>query len=287
MTTPLRYHSPAFPIGMIAPPRTPGRFADLFRSPKPVIGVIHLPPLPGFEGSPGVERLLEKALADQRALEAGGIDAVLVENEEDHPHEILASPSTIAHMTRVTSALVSRASVPVGVEILLNDPQASVAVAAASGAKFIRTDYFVDRMERPEYGEMRTDPAAVLALRRRLQAEQILVFADVQVKYARMLEPRPLSRSARLARDSGADAVVVTGSATGDAPDVEMIREASAGAAGCPVLIGSGLDLASAALLGAAAGAIVGTSLKTGDRVDADKVRALVAAARRISVVGT
>jgi membrane complex biogenesis BtpA family protein len=272
---------------MTPPPRLPGRFADLFRSAKPIIGVIHLPPLPGYDGSPGVERLLEKALADQRALEAGGIDAVLVENEEDHPHEIVASPSTIAHMTRVTSALVSRASVPVGVEILLNDPQASIAVAAASGARFIRTDYFVDRMERPEYGEMRTDPAGAMALRRQLHAEQILVLADIQVKYARMLEPRPLSRSARLARDSGADAVVVTGSATGHAPDVGIIREASAGASGCPVLIGSGLDLENAALLGAAAGAIVGTSLKTGDRVDVDKVRALVEAARKIRVVGT
>jgi uncharacterized protein len=272
---------------MSAPARISGRFADLFRSAKPIIGVIHLPPLPGFAGSPGVDGLLEKALADQRALEAGGVDAVLVENEEDHPHEIEASPSTIAHMTRVTSALVSRASVPVGVEILLNDPNASIAVAAASGARFIRTDYFVDRMERPEYGEMRIDPAAVLALRRRLQAEQILVFADVQVKYARMLEPRPLARSAALARDRGADAVVVTGSATGQAPDINGLREASAGASGCPVLIGSGLDVEHAALLVAAAGAIVGTSLKTGDRVDVAKVRALVAAARKIRLVGT
>src|SRR6185369_11950734 len=123
----------------------------------PIIGVIHLPPLPGFAGSPGIDGVLEKALADQRALETGGADGVLVENEEDHPHEVMAGPATVAHMTRVTSALVARASVPVGVEILLNDPEASVAAAAAAGARFIRTDYFVDRMEFPEYGEMRID----------------------------------------------------------------------------------------------------------------------------------
>src|SRR5262249_3505064 len=151
--------------------------------------VIHLPPLPGFAGSPGIDAVLEKALADQRTLESGGVDAVLVENEEDHPHEVTAGAATIAHMTRVATSLVAHATQPVGVEILLNDPEASVAVAAASGAALIRTDYFVDRMERTGYGEMRIDPAGVIACRRRLGADRVLVLADIQVKYARMLEP--------------------------------------------------------------------------------------------------
>jgi hypothetical protein len=247
-----------------------------------VIGVIHLPPLPGFAGSPGIEAVLEKALADQRALEAGGIDGVLVENEDDHPHEVVAGPSTIANMTRVAAALVAQSSVPVGVEIVLNDPKASLAVAAAAGARFIRTDYFVDRMTRPEYGEMAIDPAGLMAFRARLGADHVLVLADIQVKYAHMLEPRPLAESAALARDSGADAVVVTGTATGHAPSRADIQGARGGAADCPVLIGSGLDAANAgALLAGAAGAIVGTSLKTGDRVDVERVRALVSIARR------
>ena len=259
------------------------RFGDLFPAPHPLIGVIHLPPLPGFDGSPGIDAVIEKALADQRALESGGIGGVLVENEHDHPHEVLAAPSTIAHMTRVAAALVAQASVPVGVEILLNDPQASLAVAAAAGARFIRTDYFVDRMTRPQYGEMAIDPSGLMALRARLGADRVLVLADIQVKYARMLEPRPLAESAALARASGADAVVVTGTATGHAPSTADIQSARDGAKGCPVLVGSGLDAANAAaLFGGAAGAIVGTSLKTGDRVDVDRVRALVNIARRI-----
>jgi hypothetical protein len=262
---------------------TANRFGELFRSPRALIGVIHLPPLPGFFRSPGIEAVVEKALADQRALEAGGIDGVLVENEEDHPHEVVAGPSTIANMTRVAAALVARASVPVGVEILLNDPKASLAVAAAAGARFIRTDYFVDRMSRPDYGEMAIDPAGLAAFRARLGVESVLVLADIQVKYARMLEPRSLAQSAALARDNGADAVVVTGTATGDAPSAADVQSARGGADGCPVLIGSGLSTANAAaLLGGATGAIVGTSLKTGDRVDVERVRALVNIARRI-----
>lgn len=264
------------------------RFGDLFRAARPIIGVIHLPPLPGFAGSPGIDAVLEKALADQRALEAGGIDGVLVENEEDHPHEIVAGPGTIAHMTRVATALVARGSVPVGVEILLNDPRASLAVAAAAGARFIRTDYFVDRMTRSDYGEMSIDPAGVMAFRRRLGADHVLVLADIQVKYAQMLEPRSLGESAAVARAKGADAVVVSGTATGRAPAADDIRRAQDGGGNCPVLIGSGLDIGNAAaLLASGDGAIVGTSLKTGDRVDADKVRALVGVARLVGPVRT
>jgi uncharacterized protein len=262
---------------------TSSRFVDLFRAARPIIGVIHLPPLPGCAGSPGLGAVLEKALADLHALEGGGIDGVLVENEEDHPHEVVAGSATVAHMTRVTAALVAHGAVPVGIEILLNDPKASVAVAAASGARFIRTDYFVDRMERPEYGEMLIDPAGVLAFRRRLGADHILVLADIQVKYARMIEPRPLAESAAMARTCGADAVVVSGTATGHAPAPEDIRDACRGASACPVLIGSGLDAANAeALLAVASGAIVGTSLKTGNRVDARKVQAVVGIARTV-----
>src|SRR5688500_1310131 len=119
---------------------------------KTIIGVIHLPALPGYPQSPGLDAVIEKALKDQRAFEDGGVHGILVENEEDLPHRVVSAPETTAVMTRVTRELVLHArSAEVGIEILLNDPWASLAVALASGAKFIRTDYFVDRMSRPEH----------------------------------------------------------------------------------------------------------------------------------------
>ena len=222
-------------------------------------------------------------MRDLEALETGGANGVLVENEEDRPHRVEAAAETVAAMTRVTSELVRAARhATIGVEILLNDPAASIAVAQAAGAAFIRTDYFVDPMERPEYGGlMKIDAAALLAHRERLGARDVLILADIQVKYARMTVERSLTESARLAREQGADAIVVTGSVTGDPPSREDVTQAKAGAAGCPVLIGSGLDAANAdVLLALADGAIVGTSLKTGDHVDAGKVSALADAAR-------
>ena len=261
-----------------------GRLFDLLGK-KPIIGVIHLPPLPGYATSPGIAAVVAKALRDLEALEQGGAQGVLVENEEDRPHRVEAAAETVAAMTRVTSELVRAAHrAKIGVEILLNDPCASVAVAQMAGATFVRTDYFVDPMERPEHGgPMKIDPVGLLAHRERLGAQHVLILADIQVKYARLTVERSLAESARLAREHRADAIVVTGSVTGDPPRPEDVAQAKAGAGDCPVLIGSGTDAANAAsLLSLADGAIVGTSLKTGEHVDAGKVAALVAAARSV-----
>ncbi len=263
------------------------RFAELFpgrRERKALIGVIHLPPLPGYSKSPGIEKVVEKALVDLEALETGGVDGVLVENEEDRPHRIEASKETVAAMTRVARELVLAArKTLIGVEILLNDPEASLAAASMSGASFIRTDYFVDPMARPEYfGPMRIDPEGLLRYRRSLGADSVLIFADVQVKYARMLVERTLAESARLASEAGADAVVVTGTRTGEPPSIQELEEARRGAGDVPVMIGSGVSISNAAgLLRVADGAIVGTSLKRGQGIDARKVKALVREVRR------
>jgi membrane complex biogenesis BtpA family protein len=210
-----------------------------------------------------MQALIEHALADLEVFQRGGLAGVLVENEHDRPHRVEAGRETIASISVITHELVRAASsIAVGVEILLNDPEASLAAALAAGAAFIRTDYFSDRMSRPGYGEMRIAPAELLAYRTRLEASEILVLADVQVKYARMLEPCTLQESASRARAAGADGIVVSGMRTGEPPSLDELTDARAGADGIPVLVGSGLDRRNAAgLLAIADGAIVGTSL--------------------------
>jgi membrane complex biogenesis BtpA family protein len=259
--------------------RMPG-FRDRFAAAKPLIGVIHLPPLPGYPASPGLDAVIAHALAELATYAVGGLDAVLVENENDRPHRVTAGRETIAVMTAVTREVVAAAGpLPVGIEILLNDPEASLAVAHAAGAAFIRSDFFVDEMSRPDHGAMRIAPEDVIAYRARIGAERVLVLADVQVKFAHMLVPRELSESARLARAAGADAVIVTGTRTGHPPSADEVRAAKSGAGNCPVLIGSGTDPGNAGeLLAAADGAIVGTSLMRDGRATPEQVSALVAA---------
>ena len=256
------------------------RFTDLFGAPRPIIGVIHLPALPGSSASPGLGEVLKRALTDLAALEGGGVHGVLVSNDGDEPRRMKAGAETISALTRVAHEIVHASNgVKVGVQVLLNDPDASVAVAHMAGAAFIRTDFFVDPMQRPEYGAIEIATKRLVEYRASLGARDVLILADVQVKYAQMIDPRPLAESAAEAAECAADAIVVTGSVTGEAPVWTSVREAKQGAGRCPVLVGSGLDLSDAAdLLRTADGAIVGTSLKTGAYVDAGKVRALMTA---------
>ena len=254
------------------------RFRDCFGGGIVIIGMCHLPPLPDYPGSPGIECLTKHALRDLDSLSAAGARGMLVENEWDRPHRVTAAAETVAAMTTVTTAVAQAArGIVTGCEILLNDPRASLDVAKTAGAAFIRTDYFVDRMKRAEYGEFDIDPDGLLEYRHSIDAADVLILADIQVKYAEMIEPRSVAESAGLAREKGADAIVVTGDASGDAPTIEHLRDA---AQGLPVLIGSGLDHANAAtLLGACDGAIVGTSIMRDGAVDTESVREIVALA--------
>lgn len=255
------------------------RFNSLFKSEKPIIGMIHLPPLPEYADSPGLDAIIESAIRDMEILERHGIDGALIENEYDRPHRVKATQETIATMTTVAKAVVQSAkNTIVGVEILLNDPIASLNVAKAAGASFIRTDYFVDPMSRPEYGEFEIDPEAILNHRNKISAKDILILADIQVKYATMLVERTIAESASLAQLHGADAVVVSGRETGDAPITEDL-DAAKGGCDIPVIIGSGTDAANVAtLLAHCNGAIVGTALMKDKCVNAENAQKLKSA---------
>jgi membrane complex biogenesis BtpA family protein len=258
------------------------RFRELFPAEKVLIGMIHLPPLPDYDASPGIDAIIDGAVEDLHLLRRYGFDGVLVENEYDRPHRVLAEAATVDAMTQVTKAVVNESeNCVVGCEILLNDPRASFDVARAAGAQFIRSDYFVDRMSRPDYGEFDIDPEGLIDYRESIDAADVLLFADIQVKYATMLEQRTLAESALLASQHRADAIVVSGNATGDAPDSVALRDAKGGAA-VPVMVGSGMDPGNAQpLLKHCDGAIIGTALIQDGRVSEEKLRAFVRAIDR------
>lgn len=259
------------------------RFRSLFPKPWPVIGMIALPPMPGYPAFTSIDALVEVALADLDQLERGGVDGALIENDFDQPHTMVGGPEIHAAMTRVTREVVARARVPIGVEVLLNDWRASLAIAMTTGARFIRMDFFVDRVM-TKCGPFEPEPEAVLAYRKAIRAESVQLYADLQVKYTTVIGgPKPLAQSAREAEAAGADAVIVTSHETGIGPDPADLRAARAGS--LPILIGSGLTPENAAqLIPLADGAIVGTSLRSGrtatDRVVTDQVTRLVQAVR-------
>lgn len=245
--------------------------------------MIALPPMPGYDAYTNIDALIDAALEDLEHLEHGGVDAVLVENDFDQPHTRFGGAEVHAAMTRITREVVSRARVPVGVEVLLDDWRASLAIAAVTGARFIRVDFFVDRVM-TKFGEFEPNPSAVMNYRRRIRAEHVQLYADLQVKYSAPIgAPKLIEHSARDAELAGADAVIISGSETAVGPSPNDLRAAHAAA--LPVLIGSGLTHENAAaLIPLADGAIVGTALRSGreatDRVVRAHVSRLVHAVR-------
>ncbi len=259
------------------------RFSERFGVVLPVIGAIRLPPLPDRPGSPGLTALIDHACADLAALRDGGADGALLVNEHDQPHRLRAQPETISSMSRILRAIMEeRGDLVVGCQVLLNDPIASLALARTSGADFIRCDHFVDPMQRPEYGPMMIDPDGLIAYRREIDAQDILILADIQVRNAQMLEQRSLRESARQACLHLADAVIVTGTEPGVPPADSDVHDALAGIdasnLNVPLLIGGGLQLGNAtSFLSVSDGAIVGTGIARDDgRIDEHQVRQLI-----------
>ena len=255
-----------------------------------LIGVVHLLPLPGAPSpSRGLAAVRDRAVADARALWAGGIRTAIVENMGDAPFTGgRVGPEVVAAMTHIAGAV--RSAVPeleLGINVLRNDGAAALAVAAAVGARFIRVNV-LSGASWTDQGLVQGQARDLLLLRRRLRADgvpAIRIAADICVKHG---VPAGEHDPVRVAHDTagrgGADVLIVTGAATGAATVLSPIPAVRA-AGGVPVWVGSGVTLDTAAATARFAdGAIVGTALHRHANVEEplcpDRVRAMVAAFR-------
>lgn len=248
-------------------------FASRF-SARAVFGMIHLDPLPGAPLFTTLEAVLDAALRDARAIRDGGCDGFVIENFGDKPFTRgRVEAETVAAMTRVIAEVVREVKIPFGVNVLRNDPLSALAVAAATGAAFIRVNVHTGAAV-TDQGIIEGDAYATLRKRAAL-APDVLVFADYLVKHA-----TPMGEvSAKDLRLRGlADALIVTGAATGAAADPGRLRSLRAELEDAPLLLGSGLTADNARAFADADGAIVGTSLQVDGRVDASRVEAVVRA---------
>ena len=262
---------------------------EIFRTPKPVIGMVHCWPMPGAPGYTGygVDAIVEAALHDARALVEGGVDGVIVENMWDIPFRAgsRVAPESIAAHAVVARAVRDAVDLPLGINLVHNGGVALLGIAIASGADFIRVCMFTGAGVW-DAGDWDEGCAAELMRRRKeLHAEQIKLFADVDKKHSVRFPGIDLATHVEWTRFFGADALIVSGRMTGDAPDVDKVRQAKSLAGDRPLLIGSGADERNiAAFLEVADGVIVGSSIKHGGEVsnpvDPARVRRFVDAAR-------
>jgi len=253
---------------------------------KLLIGVVHLAPLPGaplFAGS--MQAVLERASVDAAALAEGGADAIVVENFGDRPfHKDAVPAETIAAMARALDAVRAAAGgVFLGVNVLRNDARAALGLCAASGADFLRVNVHVGAAV-TDQGVIEGRAAETLRERARL-APDALLFADVFVKHAAPLGAAgelDIGGAAQETRERGlADALIVTGRATGAEASLDELERVRERVPDAPLLLGSGVtEDNAAAMLARADGAIVGTWLKRDGDVDAPVDAARVARLR-------
>jgi len=236
----------------------------LFGTKKPIIGMLHLKPLPGspiYDGK-GLSKVIETALKDAEALVNGGVNALQVENfndpsyfPNDAPPETISSMTIVAHEVRKCFPKIT-----MGI-CLLADPEASIAVAHCVGAQYIRATFFTEAAVDVS-GLVTRLPHAILRYRKFLDPS-IKILADVHIKHSAPLGQRPIEEAAYDAAYFMADAILVSGKHTGMPTNIEDVKRVKKVLPDFPVYIGSGINTKNVGeLFEYADGAVCGSSLK-------------------------
>jgi len=262
---------------------------ELFGTKHPIIGVVHLLPLPGSPRWDGqIEPICQRAEQEAVALTTGGADGIIIENFFDAPFKKdRLDPATVAAFALAVKRVMALCDVPIGINCLRNDGLSAVAIAVATGAQFIRINVFTGAMV-TDQGIIEGQAHDLLMYRRLLQAhKRIKIFADVLVKHATTFGTgSDIELAAKDACERGlADALIVTGSQTGQSAELDDLRRVRKALPQIPILVGSGCSKENInSLLEIADGAIVASSLKREgiieNPIDVDRVNSLVAAAR-------
>jgi len=267
-----------------------GSLPELFGVDKPVIGMVHLWPLPGAPGyaGHGMDGVLEQAQRDTELLLAGGVDGLIVENMWDLPYYVGTDVQIEAVTAQAVAArmVAEMSHVPVGVNVIHNGWEAELAIAVAAGLDFIRA-CILTGARLWDTGDLNRGCAADLLRRRKeLGAEHLKLFADVDKKHSVPFPGLDLETHIEWTEFYRADALIVSGRMTGDAPPLEKVRRAKE-VATRPILMGSGTTAENIAdFLQFADGAIVGSSLKVNgvaeNPVDLERVQRYIAAVQSV-----
>jgi hypothetical protein len=259
---------------------------QIFKTNNPVIGVVHLSPLPTAPRWQGkLTEVIARAEQEATALAAGGVDGIIVENFFDAPFvKEQVDPAVVSAITLIVDRLQGMVSIPLGINVLRNDARSAMAIATCVGAQFIRVNVLTGVMA-TDQGLIEGKANELLRYRREL-ASDVLILADVLVKHARPLGTPNLTTAVQDTIQRGlADAVILSGWATGSPPTKEDLELAAAAAGDTPVFIGSGATWENiSSLMQAADGVIVASSLKRrgqiAETIDPLRVSQFVEAAR-------
>src|SRR5207249_603552 len=259
---------------------------DLFGVRKPVIAMLHFPALPGrprHDRSGGEARLLDAVGSDLLVLQDAGVDGVLFCNEADLPYQLRIGPEIPAAMAAIIGELRRDLRVPYGVNVLW-DAVASLALARATGARFIRE--VLTGVYESDLGMIEPRIGEIAGYRTAIGADDVLLFDNIQPEFASAVGSRSVADRARGAAFLGVDAILISGPAAGVQFEMTDLQAAKEAAPEMPVIANTGVRAEQISeIFRVADGAIVGTSLKvngvTWNPVDPERARRLMEAARQ------
>lgn len=240
---------------------------ELFKVKKPIIGMVHSQPLPGSPKFKNykLEEVYDYAVREAVKLVEGGVDGLLIENAGDIPfvRSDMLGPETAACIAIIGERIKRETGLPIGVNIVANAAQHSLAATKAFGGQFVRVNQWANAYVANE-GFVEGASGTALRYRSWIEADDIHVFADVHVKHGShaIVSDRPIPEQARDVDFFDASALIATGFRTGDPTRPEEIVEIRKGSEK-PILVGSGIDEENCqTLLKYADGAILGVSIK-------------------------
>lgn len=259
---------------------------DVFGVSKPVIAMCHfraLPGDPGYDSVAGVDAILDAARSDLRALQDGGVDAVMFSNEASLPYLLKTEPITAITMARIIGELLPEIAVPFGVNVLW-DPTASIDLAVGTGAKFVREVF--SGVYASDYGLWNTHSGEIARHRRAVDGQGVRLLYNIVPESAVYVGQREISSIARsTVFNANPDALCVSGLTAGAETSAETLRVVKDAVPNTPVFANTGVTAASvAAQLAIADGAVIGTAFKRDgyiwNEVDESRVRALTDTAK-------
>lgn len=235
----------------------------IFGVDKPIIAMLHLPALPGrprHDRTAGMAHIVDAVEHDLAVLQDAGVDGFLFCNEADLPYQIGVGPEIAAGMAAVIGQVRGDLLRPFGIDVVW-DPMASLAVARATGASFVR-EVFTGVFE-SDLGVMRPDFGAIASYREQIGAGGVALFTNITPEFASTIGTRSIAARARSAAYLGVDAILISGQITGTVTNASELVEAKSAVPEMPVLANTGVREDTVdEILGVADGVFVGTSLK-------------------------
>jgi uncharacterized protein len=252
---------------------------DVFGTEKPIIAMCHFDPMPGdpsYDAQKGLPWVIERVRKNLRALQEGGVDAVMFSNEASLPYLTKVEPITYVTMARVIGELMKDITVPHGVNVLW-DPTATIDLAVATSSLFVREIF--SGVYASDFGLWNTNAGEVVRHQYRIQGGSVRLLYNIVPEAAVYLGNRTVAEIARsTVFNDRPDALCVSGLTAGIPTSAAALKQVKEAVPSTPIFANTGVRLENIEeQLSSADGAVVGTTFKRDgyiwNEVDGTRVR--------------